>query len=93
MAPQPEGGTTATLTVRYFAAARAAAGTEAEKVQVPAGADVDAVLAEVRAQHGPEFGRVLDRCSYLLDEVAVRDRGTPVAGAATLDVLPPFAGG
>jgi hypothetical protein len=35
----------------------------------------------------------LERCSYLLDEVAVRDRTAPLATATTLDVLPPFAGG
>jgi len=84
---------TKTLTVRYFAAARAAAAVETEKVQVEATATVDDLIAAVRAQHGPELGRVLDRCSFLLDEVAVRDRATPVGGADTFDVLPPFAGG
>ena len=85
--------TTITLAVRYFAAARAAAGVETEKVQLPADATVDAALAALRAQHGPEVGVVLDRCSYLLDEVAVRDRSTVLGPDATLDVLPPFAGG
>ena len=85
--------TTTTLAVRYFAAARAAAGVETEKVQLPADATVDAALAALRTQHGPEFGVVLDRCSYLLDEVAVRDRSTVLGPDATLDVLPPFAGG
>ena len=36
---------------------------------------------------------MLARCSYLLDEVAVRDHSAPVADATSLDVLPPFAGG
>ncbi|MGV7904314.1 MoaD/ThiS family protein, partial [Mycobacterium kansasii] len=40
----------------------------------------------------PELGRVLTRCSFLLDEVAVRDVAAPASGAM-LDVLPPFAGG
>ncbi|MGQ0574803.1 MAG: MoaD/ThiS family protein [Pseudonocardia sp.] len=79
--------------VRYFAAARAAAGMEAEKVQVDTGASVDDLLAAVRDRHGPELGEVLDRCSFLLDEVAVRDRSAAVGDAAALDVLPPFAGG
>jgi len=82
-----------TIEVRYFAAARAAAGVEAEKIQLEAGATVDDVLAALRAEHGAELARVLERCSYLLDEVAVRDRSTSVSGASTLDVLPPFAGG
>ena len=84
---------TTTLTVRYFAAARAAAGVESDKVQVDAAATVDDLLAAIRAQHGSELDRVLQRCSFLLDEVAVRDRDQPVGEAATLDVLPPFAGG
>jgi molybdopterin converting factor small subunit len=82
---------TVTITVRYFAAARAAAGAESEPLEV-AGTVDDAIRA-IRERHGAELGRVLDRCSFLLDEVAVRDRGTPLPAGATLDVLPPFAGG
>ena len=85
--------TTTTITVRYFAAARAAAGVEADKVQVAAHSTVADLLNAVRAEHGPELTRVLARCSYLLDEVAVRDQSTPVTDATSLDVLPPFAGG
>ena len=85
--------TTLTVVVRYFAAARAAAGVELEKVQVPAGTTVAGLLDAVHALHGPELARVLARCSYLLDEIAVRDTTTPLTDAATLDVLPPFAGG
>jgi len=81
------------FTVRYFAAARAAAGVEAEEVEVPPGATVDILLKTVRAAHGDDLGRVLDRCSFLLDEVAVRDREAPLHDGALLDVLPPFAGG
>lgn len=87
------GLTTTTVTVRYFAAARAAAGLETEPIEVTSGTTVDDLLAAARERHGPELARVLDRCSYLLDEVAVRDRSVPVGPAATLDVLPPFAGG
>ena len=85
--------TTTTITVRYFAAARAAAGVEVEKIQVGSAATVEDLLDAVRGAHGPELARVLARCSYLLDEVAVRDHGVPVANATSLDVLPPFAGG
>jgi sulfur-carrier protein len=84
---------TATVTIRYFAAARAAAGVETEPLALPDGATVDAVLTAIRARHGAELARVLDRCSFLLDEVAVRDRATVVPTGATVDVLPPFAGG
>ena len=79
--------------VRYFAAARAAAGVETERVDVPPGTTVDVLLKTVRAAHPDALARVLDRCSFLLDEVAVRDRDTPLRDGAVLDVLPPFAGG
>jgi sulfur-carrier protein len=81
-----------TVTVRYYAAARAAAGVETESVEVPPGATVDILLKTVRTTHGDDFGRVLDRCSFLLDEVAVRDRELSLHDGALLDVLPPFAG-
>jgi molybdopterin synthase sulfur carrier subunit len=82
-----------TVEVRYFAAARAAAGVETETVEVPPGATVDILLKTIRATHGDALGRVLDRCSFLLDEVAVRDRDLPLHDGALIDVLPPFAGG
>ena len=82
-----------TVTVRYYAAARAAAGVETEAVEVPPGATVDILLKTLRATHGDDLGRVLDRCSFLLDEVAVRDRELSLHDGALLDVLPPFAGG
>jgi sulfur-carrier protein len=81
------------VTVRYFAAARAAAGVEVETVTVPSGATVDILLKTVRGTHGDDLARVLDRCSFLLDEVAVRDRELSLHDGALLDVLPPFAGG
>ncbi|MGI5125992.1 MoaD/ThiS family protein [Pseudonocardia sp. CA-107938] len=85
--------TVVTVAVRYFAAAKAAAGVETETFDVPPYATVDDVLAAARARHDTEFARVLERCSFLLDEVAVRDRAHAVHAGATLDVLPPFAGG
>jgi sulfur-carrier protein len=85
--------TTITVTVRYFAAARAAAGAETEPFELPSGSAVEDAVAAMRERHGAELGRVLDRCSFLLDEVAVRDRSAVVPAGASLDVLPPFAGG
>ena len=82
-----------TVTVRYYAAARAAAGVETEAVEVPPCATVDILLKTVCATHGDGLGRVLDRCSFLLGEVAVRDRELSLHDGALLDVLPPFAGG
>jgi len=79
--------------VRYFAAARAAAGIAEETVILVDPVTVADVLRAVCEAHGAELGRVLDRCSYLLDEIAVHGTGQSLADGATLDVLPPFAGG
>ena len=84
---------TTQVTVRYFAAARAASGRDSEPLDLPPGATVGDALDAVRDRHGEALGRVLDRCSFLLDEVAVRDRDTVLPTGASLDVLPPFAGG
>ncbi|MEU6149684.1 MoaD/ThiS family protein [Actinosynnema sp. NPDC047251] len=81
------------LTIRYFAGARAASGVSDESLELSGTPTVAQVLDAVRARHGDGLGRVLPACSFLLDGVAVRDRDTPVATGARLDVLPPFAGG
>lgn len=83
---------TVTLTVRYFAAARAAAGTETEIVNIAPGTTV-AALVDSLAARGPELARVLRRCSFLRDEIAVRDMATELSDGQIIDVLPPFAGG
>jgi molybdopterin synthase sulfur carrier subunit len=95
VAEQP---TAVVVTVRYFAAARAAAGIPEESVDTPPRADgglctVGDVLQVAVDRHGADLARVLSRCSYLLDEVAVHGRQTTVQPGQTIDVLPPFAGG
>jgi sulfur-carrier protein len=80
------------VTVRFFAAARAAAGSESETIDLPAGARVDDLVDVLRARDA-DLATVLARCSYLLDGVAVRDRTAELGDAQTFDVLPPFAGG
>jgi len=88
------------MLVRYFAAARAAAGFEEEKFDLPAGATVADLLAAVTAVRRPAppagtppLPRLLSRSSFLLNEVAVRDQTTALSPDDVLDVLPPFAGG
>ena len=80
------------LTVRYFAAARAAAGAESETVVVRPGTTV-AELVDRLAVKGSRLATVLSRCSYLCDGIAVRDETKALQSGDTLDVLPPFAGG
>ena len=87
-----------TVTIRYFAAARAAAGTPEEQLPVPLGSpDASCTIGDVLdaavGRHGSDLERVLLRCSYLLDEVAVHGRQAPVTAGQSVDVLPPFAGG
>ena len=88
------------MNVRYFAAARAAAGVEEERFDLASGATVtdllQAVLAVDRAEPPagtPPLQRILSRSSFLLNEVAVRDRTTVLNPGDVVDVLPPFAGG
>jgi molybdopterin synthase sulfur carrier subunit len=78
--------------VRYFAGAAAAAGTEAERVEVTAGGTVAALLEDVAGRR-PALRPVLEVASVLVDEVVVRDRSQPLHDGAQVDVLPPFAGG
>jgi molybdopterin synthase sulfur carrier subunit len=80
------------VTVRYFAAARAAAGAESETLTVRPGTTV-AELVESLAVRGARLATVLGRCSYLCDGIAVRDATTALRSGETIDVLPPFAGG
>ena len=81
------------VTVRYFAAARAAAsGTRQEVIE----ATTPAQAFELAAQaHGAELARVIGISSYLLDGVSLvkEDSTLPLAAPATLDIMPPFAGG
>jgi sulfur-carrier protein len=76
--------------VRFFAGARAAAGRSEDKL---AAASLDALIATLAERYGPRLATVLAASSYLVDGVACHDRGAPLADGATVDVLPPFAGG
>ena len=90
--PAPE-EPTVVVTLRYFAAARSAAGVDAEDVRLLAPATVaDALRVGVR-RRGDALDRVLLRCSYLLGGIAVHTVATPVTEGDVIDVLPPFAGG
>ena len=80
-------------TVRYWAAARAAAGTKQDDVDA---ATLAEALGELRSRHDERLAAVLEVCSFVVDgePVGARDHGdVPLAGAALVDVLPPFAGG
>lgn len=82
-------------TIRYWAAAKAAAGTAEERYEA---VTLAGALAAARERHAdrPDFARVLSRCSILVDGGQVGSRpheGVDLPEGATIEVLPPFAGG
>ena len=80
-------------TIRYWAAARSAAGTAEEPYEAVTLAQA---LDAARLRHPGELVRVLQRCSFLVDgdPVGTRDHETVrLAEGGTVEVLPPFAGG
>ncbi|MFI6758159.1 MoaD/ThiS family protein [Micromonospora sp. NPDC050417] len=81
----------AELTIRYFAAARAAAGVREEPA--PGGLSLAELADVLGIRHGERLAAVLKVASFLVDGVVQHDREQPLPSAATVDVLPPFAGG
>ncbi|MGY1724850.1 MoaD/ThiS family protein [Blastococcus sp. SYSU DS0533] len=86
--PTTPGATT--VTVRYFAGARAAAGVDTEVCEA---GTLDELVVRVTGAHGERLERVLAACSFLVDGAQPRDRSAPLPAGAVVDVLPPFAGG
>jgi sulfur-carrier protein len=85
----------AIVTLRYWAAAKEAAGVAEEKVT--AGTLAEALAAAGGpAGPGDRLRTVLDRSSFLVDgqPAGARDRDqVSLADGAVVEVLPPFAGG
>jgi molybdopterin synthase sulfur carrier subunit len=80
-------------TIRYWAAAREAAGVAEEPYDAPT---LAAALFAARERHGDLLSRVLARCSYVVDEAPVGGRDhadVELSAGGTIEVLPPFAGG
>ncbi|MEJ7708055.1 MAG: MoaD/ThiS family protein [Nocardioidaceae bacterium] len=83
------------VTVRYWAAARAAVGRAEEQFQ---GSTVAEVLAAAVDAHrdNPRFAQIISISSVLLGDKPVTGRKLGVVrvkDADVLEVLPPFAGG
>lgn len=80
-------------TIRYWAAAKAAAGVAEEPYDARTLADA---IATARARHGDALAKVLDRCSFVVDDAPVGGRAhdaVALTDGGTVEVLPPFAGG
>jgi molybdopterin synthase sulfur carrier subunit len=86
-----------TVTVRYWAGARAAAGTAEDAFEVDGETTLAEVVARVLERHpGDQMARTVAVCSVLLGDQPVRtqDPGTVVVRpGAVVELLPPFAGG
>lgn len=82
-------------TLRYWAAAKEAAGSAEETYDAET---LEEALAAARERHAgrPRFAEVLARSSFLVDgaPVGVRDHASvALADGNVVEVLPPFAGG
>jgi sulfur-carrier protein len=84
------------VTLRYWAAAKQAAGTAEDHVDGVATLDeLLAAAVRMRPDDGA-FARVLGRCSFLVDEDPVGTRphaSVALRDGAVVEALPPFAGG
>ncbi|WP_194894845.1 MoaD/ThiS family protein [Catenulispora pinisilvae] len=79
--------------IRYWAAAKAAAGVAEEPFEDEVLADV---LTAAVARHGAPLGEVVRRASFLVDGTPVGRRDPAdvrLPDGAVVEVLPPFAGG
>jgi len=89
------------VTLRFFAAARAAVGRDTVEVDLAAGSTIADALAAVAGQLAAPSSpdtvahaeAVFRRCSFLVDGVAVTDHTRGLGADQTIDVMPPFAGG
>lgn len=100
--PRPEVSATspapAAVTVRYWAAARAAAGVDSDAFDVGTGTTLDLLLKHVHDRHAdrPRLAEVVAVCSVLVGDrpVGTRDPAeVEVRPGDTVELLPPFAGG
>jgi sulfur-carrier protein len=79
----------ATGTIRYWAGARAAAGTAEEAFS---GSTLAEVLDRAAELHGERLAKVFSVASFLVDGERV-GADAALEDGATIEVLPPFAGG
>lgn len=89
-------GETEVIRVRYWAAARSAAGVASDEVEVSGPVTLTALRSELVRRHGDRLAAVLAVCSVLVGDRPARseDPGEVlVAPGETVEFLPPFAGG
>ncbi|CAM3758415.1 MoaD/ThiS family protein [Nocardioides zeicaulis] len=86
-----------TVTVRYWAGARAAAGTAEDTFEVDGGTTLADLVGRVLERHGDDrMARTVAVCSVLVGDQPVRSQDPAtvvVEPGAVVELLPPFAGG
>ena len=97
-APTDDQTTLGQVTMRYWASARAAAGTDSEALDVPGPVPLADLVRRVRAAHAdsPRFSDVLACCSVMVGDrpVTTDDPSSVIVEpGSTVEFLPPFAGG
>ncbi len=97
-APTDDQTTLGQVTMRYWASARAAAGTDSEALDVPGPVPLVDLLQRVRAAHSDSsrFSDVLACCSVMVGDRPVTTddpAAVMVEPGSTVEFLPPFAGG
>jgi sulfur-carrier protein len=86
------------VTLRYWASARAAAGTDSDALEVAGPVTLAELVGRAREAHAdsPRFAQVLSCCSMMVGDRPVTT-GDPtevmVRPGDTVEFLPPFAGG
>lgn len=80
----------ATVTVRLFAGAAAAYGSDTATVR---GATVAEAIRDLTAGASADATTAIERSSLLVNAVACTDHSRVLADGDRIDVLPPFAGG
>ncbi len=79
------------VTVRFFAAAREAAGTSIAECE---SSSLQSLARELNARFGADLDRVLAISTWLVDGQQHRyGRDCDLPSGSVVDVLPPFAGG
>lgn len=80
------------VTIRYWAAAKEAAGVPEETVAAATLGDAIEVAVANRASDD-RLRNVLKRSSFLVNGTRVKAAETPLEEGAVIEILPPFAGG
>ncbi len=88
----------ARVTLRYWAAARAAAGVDSDPLEVTGATSLADLVARAKTLHAatPRFAEVLSTCSVMIGDRPVTTEDPAevnVPPGATVEFLPPFAGG